>query len=126
MAQENIALPQLMQETCFNLADRIAMSGDSSVTIEPLHKAFHDTVMNYSHYDAILQKVLRGPAQGRNKRKSYDFKDDIQADIYHLFLKSICVDPPVLSMNITDIRTDKGLMVPTVSGTLSNYVRFKR
>jgi hypothetical protein len=104
LAQESIASPQLMQENCFNLADRMAMSGYVSVTMELLHKAFHDTVINYSHYDAILQKVLRGPAQGRNKRKSYDFKDDIQADIYHLFLKSICVDPPVLSMNITDIR----------------------
>jgi len=104
LAQESIASPQLMQENCFNLADRMAMSGYVSVTMELLHKAFHDTVINYSHYDAIVQKVLRGPAQGRNKRKSYDFKDDIQADIYHLFLKSICVDPPVLSMNITDIR----------------------
>lgn len=104
LAQESIASPQLMQENCFNLADRMAMSGDSSVTIELIHKAFHDTVINYSHYDAILQNVLRGPTQGRNKRKSYDFKDDTQADIYHLFLKSICVDPPVLSMNIADIK----------------------
>ena len=104
LAQESIASPQLMQENCFNLADRMAMSGESSVTIKLLQKAFNDTVINYSHYDAILQNVLRGLAQGRNKRKSYDFKDDTQADIYHLFLKSICVDPPVLSMNITDIR----------------------
>lgn len=105
LAQESIASPQLMQENCFNLADRMAMSGTSSVTTELLHKAFNDTVVNYSHYDAILQKVLRGPAQGRDKRKSYDFRDETQADIYHLFLKSICLDPPVLSMHIDDIKT---------------------
>jgi len=104
LAQESIVSPQLMQENCFNLADRMALSGDSRVTIELLHKAFHDTVINYLPYDAILQNVLRGPAQSRNKRKLYNFKDDTQADIYHLFLKSICVDPPVLSMNIADIR----------------------
>jgi len=104
LAQESIASPQLMQENCFNLADRMAMSGNSSVTVELIHKAFHDTVINYSHYDAILQKVLRGPAQGRDKRKSYTFKDDTNADIYHLFLNSIRVDPPVLSMHIADIR----------------------
>jgi len=104
LAQESIASPQLMQENCFNLADRMAVSDRIHVTNELLCKAFHDTVINYMHYNVILQKVLRGPAQGRDKRKNYNLKDKTAADIYHLFLQSICIDPPVLSMNIENIR----------------------
>lgn len=104
LAQESIASPQLMQENCFNLADLVSAAENSTVTAELVRKAFHDTVINYSHYDSILQKVLRGPAQGRDKRTQYIFKDKTQADIYHLLLKSISIDPPVLSMNMDDIK----------------------
>lgn len=105
LAKESIASPQLMQENCFNLADRVADSETGNVTTELVQKTFQDTVINYSHYDAILQKVLRGPAQGRDKRTQYIFKDKTEADIYHLVLKSISIDPPVLSMHMDDIKS---------------------
>lgn len=114
LAQESIASPQLMQENCFNLADRVSVAKISNITTEMVHKAFNDTVINYSHYDSILQKVLHGPAQGRDKRKQYAFKDKRKADLYHLFLKSISVDPPVLSINMDDIKARFAAIVDEV------------
>ncbi|TWH48877.1 hypothetical protein [Sporomusa sp. KB1] len=132
LAQESIASPQLMQENCFNLADRIAVVETNAVTTELVHKAFHDTVINYSHYDAILQKVLCGPAQGREKRMQYTFKDKTQADIYHLFLKGISIDPPVLSMHMDDIKArfatiiDESEKLPTSLVTSNTIMHVER
>ena len=104
LAQESIASPQLMQENCFNLADRMTMLKVKQVTEALVQEAFAETVVNYEHYTSILKKVLRGPAQGREKRKQYLFKDQSQADIYHLLLRSISIDPPVLFMHADEIK----------------------
>ena len=47
---------------------------------------------------------MNGPAQGRDKRKKYQFKDGTEQDIYHLLLRAITIDPPVLSMHVEQIK----------------------
>lgn len=104
LAQESIASPQLMQENCFNLADIFEVNNCKTITIDLVKAAFNETVLNYTHYDEILSKVLRGPAQGRNKRKKYLLLTGEQADIYMLLLIAISTDPPVVSMHLEEIK----------------------
>jgi len=104
LAKESITSPQLMQENCLNLADRLIYEKSKEASIDFIQKAFKDTVINYSHYKSILKHVLNGPAQGRDKRKKYQFKDGSEQDIYHLLLRAMTIDPPVLSMHVEQIK----------------------
>ena len=101
IAIESAQSPQLMQENCLNLAQAIKKGRyDSS----QLNNIFQSTAENYRHYEGILSHVLEGPSRGRGKRKKYILKDGNVCDIYHLLLLSVSIDPPVLKINMDEIR----------------------
>lgn len=106
LTQESITSPQLMQQNCLNLAYNISDAGKHSASKELVLRSFKDTVSDYTNYDDILEQVLRGPAQGRSRRKHYSLSDKKNtADIYMLLLQAISEDPPVLSFELADIQS---------------------
>lgn len=129
LARESVASPQLMQENCLNLAYRANSAELRHITTELVKVSFADTALNYSFYNNILQEVLHGPAQGRNKRSLYSFKDGRTEDIYHLLLTAISIDPPVLSMHVDEIKgrcaelvetADRNVTTLLISNTVSH------
>lgn len=104
LARESITSPQLMQQNCFNLAYYMQEHTIISVSKNLVKECFGETVADYTHYDEILSQVLRGPTQGRNRRKHYQLKSNQKVDIYYLLFIAISEDPPVLSFSLDDIK----------------------
>ena len=105
LARESITSPQLMQQNCFNLAYGMQENNINEVSKSLVEQCFRETVADYTHYVEILAKVLKGPKQGRNKRKHYLLKTGKDADIYLLLLIAVSEDPPVLSFRLEDIKS---------------------
>lgn len=106
LTQESITSPQLMQQNCLNLAYNISDVGRQSASQELVLRSFKDTVSDYTNYDDILEQVLRGPAQGRSRRKHYLLAGETEkADIYMMLLRAVSEDPPVLSFELSDIQS---------------------
>lgn len=93
LARESITSPQLMQQNCFNLAYGMQENNINEVSKSLVEQCFRETVADYTHYDEILAKILKGPKQGRNKRKHYLLKTGKNADIYLLLLIAVSEDP---------------------------------
>lgn len=104
LARESITSPQLMQQNCFNLAYYMEEHNIHSVSETLVKECFKETVADYTHYDEILSQVLKGPSQGRNRRKHYLLKSNKEVDIYFLLFIAISEDPPVLSFSIESIK----------------------
>ncbi len=105
LTQESISSPQLMQQNCLNLAYNIKDTHKDTASLELILNSFKDTAADYSNYDDILEQLLRGPAQGRTKRKHYALKHNVEkADIYLLLLLAMSEDPPVLSFSLAELR----------------------
>lgn len=105
MAQESIASPQLMQENCLNLADRLLFADNTAADRKNVEQAFGDTVDSYEHYNYVLGQVIQGPPQGRNKRKRYRLKMGLAVNIYELILRGISIDPPTTYLTIEEIKS---------------------
>ena len=105
LARESITSPQLMQQNCFNLAYGMQENNINEVSKSLVEQCFRETVADYTHYDEILAKILKGPKQGRNKRKHYLLKTGKNADIYLLLLIAVSEDPPILSFRLEDIKS---------------------
>ncbi len=99
---ESALSPQLMQENCYNLAIRICEDGEA-LSDKTVHNAFIDTVEAYQHYMESVQRMWRGPAKGRSRRKEYTLKNGLTCDSYGLFLLSLSIDPPVLKLDSSNI-----------------------
>lgn len=105
LAYESITSPQLMQQNCFNLAYGMQENNINEVSKSLVEQCFRETVADYTHYDEILAKILKGPKQGRNKRKHYLLKTGKNADIYLLLLIAVSEDPPILSFRLENIKS---------------------
>lgn len=105
LARESVASPQLMQENCLSVSDRVVENKSSDRIDEQMVKeAFHDTGFNYAHYCTILKQVLKGSAQGRKHRKQYQCADGECRDVYQVLIESIALDPPALSISMEDFK----------------------
>lgn len=103
IAEESALSPQLMQENCLNLAYGIEHDESGSSVDELLLKAFSDTVEEYQHYGDIVEKILKGPAKGRSRRKQYRIRQNGTYDVYRLLLMGIVADPPILELAIDEL-----------------------
>lgn len=100
IAVESLASPQLMQENCLNMARNII--GDT-VDYTTMEQAFYITTMS-SSCSLACQEIRRNSPQNSARRKLYENRDGSKIDIYALLLEAIRIDPPVLSMDLTEIK----------------------
>ena len=104
LARESAASPQLMQENCLSLAVELVEEGRQEAEKQDIRIALQNTAENYSYYEGPLNIALRGPTQGRKKRKHYLLSNGEEVDGYSLLLLSIAKDPPKLSFFVQDIK----------------------
>lgn len=108
LVEESITSPQLMQQNCLNLSYEYNIDEDLLVVhIEDnkkVYNAFIETTRDYENYNPVLRKLITGPSQGRDKRTQYKLRDGTHLDIYHVILKMLEEDPPLISIDITEIQ----------------------
>ncbi|MFC5407636.1 ATP-binding protein [Cohnella soli] len=132
LVEESITSPQLMQQNCLNLAYELNIDEDLLVVNindnKYVYNAFVETTRDYENYNPVIQKLITGPPQGRDKRIQYKLRNGTNLDIYHVILKMLAEDPPLISIDIAEIqqRITKVLLVGekppnplTVSNTLA-------
>ncbi len=129
LAQESITSPQLMQDNCFNLAFA-AVNSKLIINSELVKNVFRETARNYSHYERIVKNIIMGPMQGRGRRKLYAVQG-LSVDIYHLLLLALKADPPVVELDITELKRRTSLLLlvkeqlssSVISATINKIIR---
>ncbi|WP_139491488.1 ATP-binding protein [Brevibacillus dissolubilis] len=109
LARESILSPQLMQSICLNLALLLHVDKDKDeqpheITDKAqLELAYRVTSINFP-YDDVVKKLTAGPPTRGQKRKTYELPSGNQADIYHLIMRAIALDPPIISITIDELK----------------------
>lgn len=102
MARESLTSPQLMQSVCLNLGiilniDNIAIKKIED--IKELEECYRFTTINLPYQD-VVNKLIAGPPTRGQGRKKYHLDQGEKADIYHLLLMAIALDPPAISIDL--------------------------
>lgn len=132
LARESITSPQLMQDNCFNLAFA-AVNNYLRINSGLVQSAFRETASNYSHYERIVKNITLGPLQGRGRRKLYELQDS-SVDIYNLLLLALKADPPVVSLDIAELKQRTSVLLmgnqqlssSVISATINKIIRLVR
>lgn len=111
MAIESLTSPQLMQSICLNLSIILDIDHKDIKEIndpEILTDSYRFTTINLP-YQEVVKKLVAGPSTRGQRRKKYQLNDGEDADIYHILLNAIALDPPVISISLEEIkeRVDK-------------------
>lgn len=131
LVKESNTSPQLMQQNSLNLAFIANIDEDSEISLinqrDKVEESFVETTIDLN-YETVINKIVTGPPQGKDKRNLYLLNDGSMVDIYSVILKTIQEDPPSIVLNIEDIQQrmknvlDKSTNIPnplTISNTLS-------
>lgn len=121
-----------MQDNCFNLAFA-AVNNHLSINSGLVQSAFRETASNYSHYERIVKNITLGPLQGRGRRKLYELQDS-SVDIYNLLLLALKADPPVVSLDIAELKQRTSVLLmgnqqlssSVISATINKIIKLVR
>lgn len=106
LAKESLTSPQLMQAICLNLALILNLDEDEHVNKindkSKLEEAYKVTTLNLPYKD-VVKKLIAGPPTRGQKRKTYDWGDG-EADIYHILIKAIASNPPIISISLEELK----------------------
>lgn len=128
LAEESLSSPQLIQSICLNIGLYLQKHGDlnGAVLTKDICKiAFEWTTSNFEYAD-VARLLRKGPVLRGTKRKKYKMKDGSLKDVYELILDSLAKDPPVMSIQIRDLRERINQLLATEEtqapglGTLKN------
>lgn len=106
MALESLTSPQLMQSICLNLAIILNLDEEDIKQIKDqkkLKECYRFTTINLP-YQEVVKKLVAGPPTRGQKRKEYELGNGDEADIYHLLLKAIALDPPGVSLSLNKMK----------------------
>jgi len=106
MAVESLTSPQLMQSICLNLAIILNVDNDHVEYISDpliLEESYRFTTINLP-YQEVVKKLTAGPPTRGQGRKKYQLKDGDKEDIYHLLIRGIALDPPVISIDLDGMK----------------------
>lgn len=107
LAKESLTSPQLMQAICLNLSLLLNLDENEQVTKiddkSKLEEAYKVTTLNLPYKD-VVKKLKAGPPTRGQKRKTYDLGDGEAADIYHLLIKAIALNPPIISISLEELK----------------------
>lgn len=107
IALESLTSPQLMQSICLNLS--LITNIDENENINQindqimLEESYRFTTINLP-YREVVKKIMAGPSTRGQKRKKYRLENGEEADIYHLLLKAIAKNPPVISISLDEMK----------------------
>ncbi|MDT3699858.1 MAG: AAA family ATPase [Thermincola sp.] len=106
LAKESLTSPQLMQAICLNLALILNLDENEHVNKindkSKLEEAYKVTTLNLPYKD-VVKKLIAGPPTRGQKRKTYDLGDE-EADIYHILIKAIASNPPIISISLEELK----------------------
>lgn len=106
MAIESLTSPQLMQSICLNLGIILNLDEADIKQIKDQKKlieCYRFTTINLP-YQEVVKKLVAGPPTRGQKRKEYELGSGDEADIYHLLLKAIALDPPGVSLSLNKMK----------------------
>jgi hypothetical protein len=106
IAIESLTSPQLMQSICLNLAIILNVDNENLKQINDLKKleeCYRFTTINLP-YQEVIKKLTAGPPTREQGRKKYQLNNEKEADIYHLLLMSIALDPPIISIDLDEVK----------------------
>lgn len=106
IASESLSSPQLIQSVCLNiglLLERESSNKKIELTQEICESAFRITTSNFE-YQEVAHLLKSGPNSRGTKRKKYQVSDGDSKDLYELILLSLALDPPITSIQITELR----------------------
>lgn len=106
LAAESLTSPQLMQSICLNLsliidvdAGKVKEVSDSSL----LEDSYRFTTINLP-YQEVVKKLMDGPSTRGQQRSKFALEDGSKEDVYHIILKAISLNPPVVSITIDEMK----------------------
>jgi hypothetical protein len=107
MAIESLTSPQLMQSICLNLAIILNIDNDKDIKqikdSKKLEESYRFTTINLP-YQEVIKKLMAGPPTRGQDRKKYQLNSEQEADIYHLVLMAIALDPPIISITLDEMK----------------------
>lgn len=107
MAIESLTSPQLMQSICLNLAIILNIDNDEDIKqikdSKKLEETYRFTTINLP-YQEVIKKLMAGPPTRGQDRKKYQLSSEQEADIYHLLLMAIALDPPIISITLDEMK----------------------
>ncbi|WP_342580936.1 ATP-binding protein [Ureibacillus sp. FSL W7-1570] len=128
MALESLTSPQLMQSICLNLSLILNIDEDESIKEindeKKLEESYRFTTINLP-YQEVVKKLMAGPSTRGQERKKYQLKNGEKADIYHILLKAIAQNPPVVSLSVDEMkeRIDQLLVINSKEKIEKNKIR---
>lgn len=107
MAIESLTSPQLMQSICLNLAIILNIDNDKDIKqitdSKILEESYRFTTINLP-YQEVAKRLMAGPPTRGQGRKKYQLNDELEADIYHILLKAVALDPPIISIDLDEMK----------------------
>lgn len=101
---ESLTSPQLMQSICLNLSLISKVDETGKLDTSLLEKSYQFTTINLP-YKEVMNRIKSGPPTRGQKRKTYKINGQESLDIYGIILKSIALDPPLISITLDEIKS---------------------
>lgn len=106
--REAAGSPQLMQSICLNACDVLGVDEGTAGDTPKLDRRQLDVVFRKTsraaQFRALVDVLDEGPRVRGQDRKTYQFIDGTNGDVYRTVLKSIAADPPSLSFTYDELR----------------------
>lgn len=105
IAIESLTSPQLMQYICLSICTLLDLDSSEVKEIPEniLEQSYRFTTANFE-YGYVVKILQEGPNPRGNQRKIYKTVSGKELDIYGLIIESICSNPPMMGMNIEEIK----------------------
>lgn len=108
LAKEASGSPQLMQAICLNLCFvtdiRESLPVPSMVAVgQEVISLVLERTSSMTDFRSLVDALDTGPPTRGTERKTYEFADGTNGDVYRAILKAIALDPPQLSFAYEDL-----------------------
>ena len=107
-ATEAAGSPQLMQAICLNACLDLEFREPQASLVNyslapPERSSIFERTASTTNFRSLVDVLDGGPRTRGTERKTYDFSDMTEGDVYRCILKAIASDPPKLSFSYDEI-----------------------
>jgi hypothetical protein len=118
LVSESVSSPQLMQALCLQLCrdigvdDGVRRKRQIELSIDQIKALFRNTTA-FANCKTAFDIILAGPKPRGSGRSLYHLADGSTGDIYHVILRALTSDQPLLTLSYAEMKKRIEMLVPT-------------
>ena len=118
LVSESVSSPQLMQALCLQLCrdigvdDTVKQRREIELSVEQIKTLFRNTTA-FANCKTAFDIILAGPKPRGSGRSLYHLADGSTGDIYHVILRALTFEEPLLTLSYAEMKKRIETLVPT-------------